>query len=129
MLRLTWVQPEDLLGHELRQARLDGREPSRIEARWRAAGGLEPPDRAGASPNRASRYLRLLAEDLLDELADLPSKLAEDEPTDLTKIKALCPAWPPRMSAPAPPPPPPPTGRRRAGHKRRGAPTPGNIDP
>ncbi|WP_333778761.1 ADP-ribosylglycohydrolase family protein [Streptomyces sp. IBSBF 3136] len=98
MLRLTWVQPEDLVGHELRQARLDGREPSRIEARWRAAGGLDAPDRAGASPQRASRYLRLLAEDLLDELADLPSALAEDEPTDLERIRARCPEWP------APPP-------------------------
>ncbi|MEU6086037.1 ADP-ribosylglycohydrolase family protein [Streptomyces sp. NPDC047085] len=94
MLRLTWVQPEDLLGHELRQARLDGREPSRIEARWRAAGGLDAPERAGASPERPSRYLRLLAEDLLDELADLPSTLADDEPTDLARIKAACPDWP-----------------------------------
>lgn len=94
MLRLTWVQPEDLLGHELRQARLDGREPAAIEARWRAAGGPDAPERAGASPHGASRYLRLLAEDLLDELADLPSRLSEDEPTDLEKIKSLCPAWP-----------------------------------
>ncbi|MDI1455532.1 ADP-ribosylglycohydrolase family protein [Streptomyces sp. ATE26] len=94
MLRLTWVQPEDLLGHELVQARLDGREPARIEARWRAAGGPAAPQRAGASPQRASRYLRLLAEDLLDELADLPSRLAEDEPTDLAGIRAACPDWP-----------------------------------
>ncbi|WP_330457207.1 ADP-ribosylglycohydrolase family protein [Streptomyces sp. NBC_00820] len=94
MLRLTWVQPEDLLGHELRQALLDGREPSRIAARWRAAGGLDAPERAGASTDRASRYLRLLAEDLLDELADLPSTLAEDEPTDLARIRAACPDWP-----------------------------------
>ncbi|MFJ3642215.1 ADP-ribosylglycohydrolase family protein [Streptomyces sp. NPDC090108] len=94
MLRLTWVQPEDLLGHELRQALLDGREPSRIAARWRAAGGLDAPERAGASPDRASRYLRLLAEDLLDELADLPSTLADDEPADLTGIRAACPDWP-----------------------------------
>ncbi|MYR85384.1 ADP-ribosylglycohydrolase family protein, partial [Streptomyces sp. SID685] len=86
MLRLTWVQPEDLLGHELRQARLDGREPSRIEERWRAAGGPDAPDRAGASPHRVSRYLRLLAEDLLDELADLPSRLADDEPTEPAAI-------------------------------------------
>ncbi|MFF5027117.1 ADP-ribosylglycohydrolase family protein [Streptomyces collinus] len=105
MLRLTWVQPEDLVGHELRQARLDGREPSRIEARWRAAGGLDAPERAGASPQQASRYLRLLAEDLLDELADLPSALAEDEPTDLERIRARCPEWPARppvRPAPAP---------------------------
>ncbi|MFE7647033.1 ADP-ribosylglycohydrolase family protein [Streptomyces phaeoluteigriseus] len=94
MLRLTWVQPEDLVGHELRQAAQDGREPAAVAARWRAAGGREAPERAGASPRPASRYLRLLAEDLLDELADLPSALAEDEPTDLPKIRAACPAWP-----------------------------------
>ncbi|WP_086723179.1 ADP-ribosylglycohydrolase family protein [Streptomyces carpinensis] len=94
MLRLTWVQPEDLLGHELRQALQDGREPSAIAARWRAAGGPEAPARAGASPEPASRYLRLLAEDLLDELAELPSRLADAEPTDLAAIRALCPNWP-----------------------------------
>ncbi|NUP23548.1 MAG: ADP-ribosylglycohydrolase family protein [Streptomyces sp.] len=105
MLRLTWVQPEDLIGHELRQAALDGREPSAIAARWSAAGGGEAPLRAGASPEPASRYLRTLAEDLLDELADLPSRLADKEPTDLTRIKAACPSWPAptpaRVPAPA----------------------------
>ncbi|MCF3133412.1 ADP-ribosylglycohydrolase family protein [Streptomyces olivochromogenes] len=94
MLRLTWVQPEDLVGHELRQARQDGREPSAIAARWRAAGGEEAPERAGASARRASPYLRLLAEDLLDELADLPGTLSEREPTSLARIKAMCPDWP-----------------------------------
>jgi len=99
VLRLTWVQPEDLLGHELRQAAQDGREPSAIAARWRAAGGAEAPDRAGASAQPPTRYLRLLAEDLLDELADLPSKLADQEPTDLTRIKSLCPNWPTPQAA------------------------------
>ncbi|MER5192659.1 ADP-ribosylglycohydrolase family protein [Streptomyces sp. NPDC002755] len=96
MLRLTWVQPEDLLGHELHQAAQDGREPWAIAARWKAAGGCEAPPRAGASPQRASRYLRLLADDLLDELADLPSRLTEHEPTGLERIRALCPQWPSR---------------------------------
>ncbi|MDG9710000.1 ADP-ribosylglycohydrolase family protein [Streptomyces sp. DH10] len=95
MLRLTWVQPEDLLGHELRQAAQDGREPKAIAARWRAAGGPDAPLTTGASPTRASRYLRQLAEDLLDELGDLPSTLADDEPTDLEKIRSLCLEWPP----------------------------------
>ncbi|PWI18989.1 hypothetical protein DI272_36190 [Streptomyces sp. Act143] len=94
MLRLTWVQPEDLLGHELRQAALDGREAGVIAARWQAAGGQDAPLRAGASPQPASRYLRLLAKDLLDELADLPSSRADQEPTDLAGIRALCPNWP-----------------------------------
>ncbi|MGC4996041.1 ADP-ribosylglycohydrolase family protein [Streptomyces sp. DT195] len=94
MLRLTWVQPEDLVGHELRQARLDGRNAARIEARWRAAGGADAPERAGASPEPASPYLRLLAEDLLDELAELPSELSDQEPTALDRIEALCPDWP-----------------------------------
>ncbi|MDQ0911414.1 ADP-ribosylglycohydrolase [Streptomyces canus] len=101
MLRLTWVQPEDLIGHELRQAAQDGREPSVIAARWRAAGGNAAPTRAGASAEPASRYLRQLAEDLLDELADLPSTLADHEPTDLSTIKARCRAWPsPTPAAP-----------------------------
>ncbi|WDV50998.1 ADP-ribosylglycohydrolase family protein [Streptomyces coeruleorubidus] len=94
MLRLTWVQPEDLIGHELRQATQDGREPKPIAARWRSAGGPEAPATAGASPTPTSRYLRQLAEDLLDELADLPSALADDEPTDLERIKSACPNWP-----------------------------------
>ncbi|MFI1208122.1 ADP-ribosylglycohydrolase family protein [Streptomyces sp. NPDC020802] len=93
-LRLTWVQPEDLLGHELRQARQDGREPSAVAARWRTAGGPDTPLRAGSSRNPASPYLRALARDLLDELADLPSALADTEPTDLSRIRALCPDWP-----------------------------------
>ncbi|WP_265563844.1 ADP-ribosylglycohydrolase family protein [Streptomyces hygroscopicus] len=99
MLRLTWVQPEDLLGHELHQAEQDGREPSAVAARWRAAGGPGAPLRAGASSVPASPYLRVLARDLLDELADLPGRLAEVEPTELARIKELCPAWPSASAA------------------------------
>ncbi|MEU3886726.1 ADP-ribosylglycohydrolase family protein [Streptomyces sp. NPDC029041] len=101
MLRLTWVQPEDLIGHELRQAALDGREPRAVAARWRAAGGPDAPAAAGASPTPASRYLRRLAADLLDELADLPSRLSDDEPTDLERIRSACPDWPDPLGTPA----------------------------
>ncbi|GAA2727666.1 ADP-ribosylglycohydrolase family protein [Streptomyces nogalater] len=104
MLRLTWVRPEELLGHELRQARLDGREPKAVEARWRAAGGPDAPERTDAFAHGVSRYLRLLAKDLLDELADLPGRFAEDEPTDLARIRSLCPDWPAGRSATAPDP-------------------------
>ncbi|BCL31308.1 ADP-ribosylglycohydrolase family protein [Streptomyces aurantiacus] len=88
-LRLTWVQPEDLLGHELRQAEQDGRQPAAVAARWHRAGGPDSPQRAGASPQPASPYLRALAQDLLDELADLPSSLEATEPSDLARIQAL----------------------------------------
>ncbi len=102
MLRLTWVQPEDLIGHELRQARQDGREASAVAARWHAAGGPEAPLTAGASPTPASPCLRLLAGDLLDELADLPSALTEHEPTDLPGIVSRCPDWPSATGVRAP---------------------------
>ncbi|MGW3678519.1 ADP-ribosylglycohydrolase family protein [Streptomyces prasinus] len=126
MLRLTWVQPEDLIGHELRQAAQDGRAPAAVAAvaaRWRAAGGSEAPPRAGASPQPASRYLRLLAGDLLDELADLPGGLADDEPTDLGAIRALCPDWPsPVGTAPAAP------GHVEAGSAQDGPPDAGVLE-
>lgn len=97
MLRLTWAQPEDLVGHELREARHDGRDPAAVAdvaAHWRAVGGSEAPPRAGASPDPAPDHLRTLAGELLDQLALLPSELEADEPTDLAAIRALCPDWP-----------------------------------
>ncbi|MFJ8075977.1 ADP-ribosylglycohydrolase family protein [Streptomyces sp. NPDC096176] len=110
-LRLTWVQPEDLIGHELRQAEEDGRDGSHIRDRWLSAGGSLSPERAGASAEPAPPALRALAEELLAELAALPSPLAPDEPTSLPTIRTGCPAWPPPASptagdaatSPAPP--------------------------
>ncbi|MER6095531.1 ADP-ribosylglycohydrolase family protein [Streptomyces sp. NPDC001728] len=87
-LRLTWVQPEDLVGHELRQAAEDGRDARALAARWATAGGPPAPDTAGAS--EAPRPdLRPLAEELLDALGSLPSPLAPLEPTLLPGIRAL----------------------------------------
>ncbi|MFD7440379.1 ADP-ribosylglycohydrolase family protein [Streptomyces sp. NPDC059909] len=93
-LRLTWVQPEDLVGHELRQAAEDGRDASAVARRWQAAGGSSAPPSAGASDTPAPPHLRALALRLLDELAALPSPSAPYEPTDLPSIKATCPDWP-----------------------------------
>lgn len=96
-VRLTWVQPEDLVGHELRQAAQDGRDAESVASiaqRWYAAGGAPAPERAGASEAPAPRRLRALAGQLLDELALRESPLAADEPTDLAAIRALCPRWP-----------------------------------
>ena len=91
-MRLTWIQPEDLVGHELRQAEQDGRDLTAIAARWHAAGGHDAPPRAGASPRPATRELRALAGELLDDLDALASPL--DEPTGLPEIIAACPRWP-----------------------------------
>ncbi|WP_446041857.1 ADP-ribosylglycohydrolase family protein [Streptomyces sp. SID1121] len=99
-LRLTWVQPEDLIGHELAQAARDGRDATEIERRWYEAGGHPAPPRAGASPTAASARLRAVAEELLDELALLDSPLAVYEPTDLTGIRAMSTAWRSAESAP-----------------------------
>ncbi|KKZ74289.1 crystallin [Streptomyces showdoensis] len=101
-MRLTWVQPEDLVGHELRQAAEDGRDAGALAARWQAAGGPPAPATAGASPT-AHPALRPLAEELLDALAALPSPLSSREPTDLAAIVAACPDWPDdRRRHPAP---------------------------
>ncbi|MFI8516454.1 ADP-ribosylglycohydrolase family protein [Streptomyces sp. NPDC085481] len=93
LLRLTWVQPEDLVGHELRQAAEDGRDARALADRWYAAGGHPAPPAAGASPTPRPD-LRPLAEELLDTLAELPSPSAEGEPAALDAIVALCPDWP-----------------------------------
>ncbi|MFI6343934.1 ADP-ribosylglycohydrolase family protein [Streptomyces sp. NPDC050560] len=100
-LRLTWVQPEDLVGHELAQAALDGRDVRAIEERWRAAGGHPAPERAGASPGPTPPGLRALAVRLLDELAALADPWAAREPTALADLRAATPQ-PPAATTPPP---------------------------
>jgi ADP-ribosylglycohydrolase len=100
-LRLSWVQPEDLVGHELRQAAEDGRDVGAIARRWAAAGGNPAPDRKGASDRPAPPALRALAGELLDALDAMPSPLAADEPDGLDAIEAACPAWTEDLGAPA----------------------------
>lgn len=92
-MRVTWVQPEDLIGHELRQAAEDGRATRHIARRWTDAGGELAPPAAGASERPASALLRELAETLLDELDALPFPGESTEPTALHDIRALCPEW------------------------------------
>ncbi|MFD9410337.1 ADP-ribosylglycohydrolase family protein [Streptomyces sp. NPDC059989] len=100
LLRVTWVQPEDLIGHELRQAAEDGRDADAVRQAWRAAGGPPAPDRAGVSPTPAPPELRSLATRLLDELARLSSPLTPDEPTSWQSIRTT---WPePAPDGPAP---------------------------
>ncbi|MGW1767756.1 ADP-ribosylglycohydrolase family protein [Streptomyces sp. NPDC002073] len=93
-LRLTWAQPEDLVGHELRQAAEDGRDAEPWRRAWLAAGGRPAPERAGASTGAPAPGLRALALRLLTELDALPSPLAAREPTTLSAITTACPHWP-----------------------------------
>ncbi|WP_328298134.1 ADP-ribosylglycohydrolase family protein [Streptomyces sp. NBC_00435] len=90
---MTWVQPEDLVGHEFRQAAEDGRaeaaEP--LLRVWLAAGGHPAPTRAGASPAPAPPGLRALATGLLTALAALPHPAPTAEPTLWPGVEAT---WP-----------------------------------
>lgn len=86
-MRVTWVQPEDLLGHELRQSAEEGKDVAELEARWFAAGGAPAPDR-GASQDAAPAELRALALELLDELDAVPRPLRAEEPDDFDEILA-----------------------------------------
>jgi ADP-ribosylglycohydrolase len=86
-LRITWIQPEDLIGHELRQAREEGKDVDAVEARWFAAGGAPAPGR-GASQEPVTAELRVLALELLDELDSLPRPLADVEPESFDEIVA-----------------------------------------
>ncbi|MFZ3469647.1 ADP-ribosylglycohydrolase family protein [Streptomyces sp. 4.24] len=87
-VRLTWVQPEDLVGHEFRQAAQDGRDAEPLVRVWLAAGGHLAPARAGASPTPAPPRLRALATDLLTALAALPRPGTRTEPDAWPAITA-----------------------------------------
>ena len=94
-MRVTWVQPEDLIGHELRQAREEAKDVDDVERRWFAAGGAPAPGR-GASQEPVAADLRSLALDLLDELDALPRPLAASEPETFDEILAAADPAPPR---------------------------------
>ncbi|MFH8486302.1 ADP-ribosylglycohydrolase family protein [Streptomyces longisporoflavus] len=86
MIRLTWVQPEDLVGHELRQAQEEGKDVEAIKSRWLTAGGHLAPPTAGASPTPAGPHLRALAEQLLDELDDATHRPAPENKASLQAV-------------------------------------------
>ena len=116
MLRLTWVQPEDLLGHELRQAAEDGREPRAIAARGERRAATTAPPRAGRLRGPArSGYLRPLAETCWTNWRTCPAVWPDDEPTDLDDDQGRsAPGWPR------------PAGSARPARRRRSAGPPGS---
>lgn len=81
-MRLTWVQPEDLLPHQLVQSAAEGADVRDITARWVAAGGAVEAPVSGASAQPAGSELRALARQLLEELDELtPAWSAPEIPT------------------------------------------------
>ncbi len=109
-MRVTWVQPEDVIRHELVQSRAEGKSVDDIAARWLAAGGtLDVPTR-GASAEPATPAQRALARSLIDELDGRPAPASSDEPNDVEAIRA-------QWSAP---PVLPPLDRARLGDRIRG---------
>ena len=93
MLRLTWVQPEDLIGHELRQAAEDGREPSSDR---RALDGRGRPCRRRRARARRRRAGRAAAARSRRGPARRTRRPAErrrvDEPTELGRRSRPVPA-------------------------------------
>ena len=89
MLRVTWVQPEDLVAHQLAAMRIDGCDVDEIERQWVRAGGNPVPP-AGGAGTEAGAELRALARALLDQLDQLepPPALLAAEPDDLEDIEA-----------------------------------------
>ncbi|GAA1120189.1 ADP-ribosylglycohydrolase family protein [Kribbella jejuensis] len=67
-MRLSWVQPEDLLPHQLVQARSEGIDVTDVQARWIAAGGTTDAPVSGATDEPAPPALRALAKELMEVL-------------------------------------------------------------
>ena len=101
-MRITWIQPEDLLRHEFVQARDEGKDVTGVLGRWVAAGGDPNPPVGGASDPPASPDLAGLARDLLVEIDALPPARDDDEPSDLDAIRRL---WQPSPRLPPVPSP------------------------
>jgi len=87
-MRVTWVQPEDLVRHELWQSEQEGRDVGAVRDRWTEAGGAVEPPYVGASPEAATPEQRMVAERLLLELDALPDVTAATEPSDWSDIAA-----------------------------------------
>lgn len=98
-MRVSWVQPEDLLSHELVAARDLGKDVSKVTWRWLDAGGSLGPSATGTPMAPANPQLHALADRLLDALDEQPMPPRPGEPDDFEGIQALwqkVPQWEPR---------------------------------
>lgn len=83
-INISWIKPEDLVAHELRQRTEEGLDVSAYRRRWEQA------QQSGSDTGA----MRAAAAQLLAELNRLhaPAALAENEPSEWEEIVALCPA-------------------------------------
>lgn len=90
MSTLSWVQPPDLLAHELVASAAEGKQVDDVRRRWADAGGVVDAPHAGLA-QQGDEALRALAADLLAELAAMPVDPAvlRDEPGDLAAIETV----------------------------------------
>lgn len=99
-MRLTWLQPEDLLPHALVAAKAEGIDAAALEAlaaRWLAAGGPAAPPASGASEDPGLVPLRGLARELLAEIDDRTGNAVKPD-DDLAALER---AWAPSPVKPA----------------------------
>ncbi|HEY8347013.1 MAG TPA: ADP-ribosylglycohydrolase family protein, partial [Symbiobacteriaceae bacterium] len=80
-MRITWIKPEELVLHELKQAEEEGKEVAAYRRRWEEA----------AASGADLTALRELAREIMDEVEALPSPTDPLEPSELSAIEALCP--------------------------------------
>lgn len=88
MSRLSWVQPPDLVAHELVASAADGKPTDDVRQRWEAAGGAVVAPANGLA-QEGDEELRRLAATLLDELDARPvaAEIAAREPDELDAIE------------------------------------------
>lgn len=104
-LRITWSQPEDLLGHFFAQATSEGIDVDVERYEWIAAGGSDQPMLAGASQIPASDEMRELARllaarveekiqgNLEIDYQDFLNKLPDSAPSDMPPLDVFHGAW------------------------------------
>lgn len=82
-INISWIKPEDLVTHELRQRAEEGLDVRAYRQRWSQI------QQAGGD----SGSVRTAAKQLLDELNRLhpPAALEEREPSEWVEIEARCP--------------------------------------
>jgi len=81
-MKLTWIKPEDLIGHELRQSAEEGKDVAALASRWEAA----------VQGMTDATSFRSLAEELLAEAARVEAPEDRREPSSLAAIRVLRPA-------------------------------------